>query len=109
MHIAVIGMGNVGATLGRRFAAAGHDMMFCVRDPGESGKRAEAPAAKAGIGPVGAAGRADAVLLAVLCRAVRRATLGPCLAARGMHHLRRPAGSTSFSPEFAPAYSTDRC
>ena len=49
MHIGMIGAGNVGAALGRRWCAAGHDVMFGVRDPrggkvqdliGELGSRA---------------------------------------------------------------------
>lgn len=33
MKIAIIGAGNVGGTLGRRWAALGHDVVFGVRDP----------------------------------------------------------------------------
>lgn len=33
MKIAIIGAGNVGGTLGRRWAAVGHDIVFGVRDP----------------------------------------------------------------------------
>ncbi|MBL8360784.1 MAG: NADPH-dependent F420 reductase [Rubrivivax sp.] len=33
MKIAIIGAGNVGGTLGKRWAAAGHDIAFGVRDP----------------------------------------------------------------------------
>jgi 8-hydroxy-5-deazaflavin:NADPH oxidoreductase len=33
MHIGMIGAGNVGAALGRRWCGAGHDVMFGVRDP----------------------------------------------------------------------------
>lgn len=33
MHIAVIGAGSVGGTLGTRWAAAGHEVVFGVRDP----------------------------------------------------------------------------
>lgn len=35
MRIAVIGAGNVGGTLGRRWAELGHDVTFGVRDPGK--------------------------------------------------------------------------
>ena len=35
MKIAVIGAGNVGGTLGKLWAAKGHDVMFGVRDPQE--------------------------------------------------------------------------
>ena len=34
MRIAIIGAGNVGGGLGAAFAAAGHDVVFGVRDPG---------------------------------------------------------------------------
>ncbi len=33
MKIAIIGAGNVGGTLGKRWAAAGNDVLFGVRDP----------------------------------------------------------------------------
>lgn len=33
MHIAIIGMGNVGKALGEGFAKAGHQVNFCVREP----------------------------------------------------------------------------
>jgi 8-hydroxy-5-deazaflavin:NADPH oxidoreductase len=35
VEIGVIGAGNVGGTLGRRWAQAGHDVVFGVRDPTE--------------------------------------------------------------------------
>jgi predicted dinucleotide-binding enzyme len=65
MRIAVIGMGNVGSALGNRWAAAGQDVTFCVRDPGDARKRADAEKMKAKIGPVSDAATAEAVLLAV--------------------------------------------
>ena len=36
MKIAVIGAGNVGGTLGKRWARAGHEIAFGARDPGEA-------------------------------------------------------------------------
>jgi NADPH-dependent F420 reductase len=36
MKIAVIGAGNVGGTLGKRWARAGHEVAFGVRDPAEA-------------------------------------------------------------------------
>lgn len=33
MKIAVLGMGNIGGTLGKRWAATGHEVVFGVRDP----------------------------------------------------------------------------
>ncbi len=57
MKIAVIGTGNVGAALGRRWSAAGHDVVFGARDPsskkvlklleGTQGARADLAAAAA--------------------------------------------------------------
>lgn len=35
MKIAIIGAGNVGATLGKRFAEAGHEVFYGVRNPSE--------------------------------------------------------------------------
>src|SRR5258707_827148 len=40
MKIGIIGAGNVGATLGARWAANGHEVKFGVRDP-DSSKTAE--------------------------------------------------------------------
>lgn len=33
MHIGILGAGRIGGTLGGRWAAAGHDVLFGVRDP----------------------------------------------------------------------------
>ena len=38
MRIAVIGAGNVGGSLGRRWAERGHDVRFGVRQPSEKGE-----------------------------------------------------------------------
>ncbi len=65
MRIAVIGMGNVGSVLGRRWAEAGHQVTFCVRDPHDPKKGATAGQLKVAIGPVRDAANAEAVLLAV--------------------------------------------
>jgi 8-hydroxy-5-deazaflavin:NADPH oxidoreductase len=65
MRIAVIGLGNVGSVLGRRWAEAGHDVTFCVREPGSSQKRADAERMKAKIGPVSDAANAEVIVLAV--------------------------------------------
>lgn len=54
MKIAVLGTGRIGGTLGRAFAAAGHDVTFGARNPdggvgGDSGARvADVPGALAG-------------------------------------------------------------
>ena len=55
MQIAILGTGNVGAALGQRWAAAGHDIVFGVRQPGaakvaavvrQAGARARAAAVR---------------------------------------------------------------
>jgi predicted dinucleotide-binding enzyme len=46
MKIAVIGMGSVGGTLGRRWAEAGHEVTFGVRNPGAPKAAAEAGGAR---------------------------------------------------------------
>jgi predicted dinucleotide-binding enzyme len=55
---------------GRRWSEAGHYVTFCVRDSRDQRKRAGAEKVKAGIGPVGMAQCAGAVLLAVPWAAV---------------------------------------
>jgi len=37
MRIAVVGAGNIGRTLGERWSAAGHEVVYGVRRPGEPG------------------------------------------------------------------------
>jgi predicted dinucleotide-binding enzyme len=63
MKIAVLGTGNIGGTLGRAFARAGHDVTFGVRDPQASGDAADGSATVSDIG--GAIRDADVVVLAV--------------------------------------------
>src|SRR5262249_10006701 len=58
MQLAIIGAGNVGATLGRAFAQAGHDVVFGVRDPGS-------PRVQAALASLGGKGRALPVAEAV--------------------------------------------
>lgn len=70
MRIAVIGMGNVGGALGRRWAEAGHEVVFGARDPAG----AKAPAAGGRVASVrDAAAAAEVVVLAVPWPAVRDA------------------------------------
>lgn len=73
MKIGIIGMGNIGATLGRAWVDAGHDVIFGVRSTKEPrvtellvslGKKAKAKQVGAAIA------RADVVLLAVPGKAV---------------------------------------
>ena len=68
MKIAVIGAGNVGGTLGRRWSETGHEVIFGVRDPA-AGKIRDlldrcAPGTRA-VTPAAAAADADIVVLAV--------------------------------------------
>lgn len=67
MKIAVVGAGNVGSSLGRRFAVEGHEVVFGVRDL--SGERARSAVSRApGSGAAGvaeAASGAEVVVLAV--------------------------------------------
>ncbi len=71
MRIGVLGMGKVGGVLGRRWARAGHQVVFGVRDPADPKKQADATAAGASVASVRqAAADAEVVLLAVPWRAV---------------------------------------
>jgi 8-hydroxy-5-deazaflavin:NADPH oxidoreductase len=67
MRIAILGAGNVGGGLGRALSAAGHDVVFGVRDP-ESTKTlaalAEIPDASAA-SPAEAIAAADVIIVAV--------------------------------------------
>src|SRR5947209_5312418 len=66
MKIAVIGMGNVGGVLGRRWAGAGHQVVFGVRDPDDHKKQEQAQAAGAtAAGVRAAAAGAEVVVLTV--------------------------------------------
>jgi predicted dinucleotide-binding enzyme len=66
MKIAVIGMGNVGGALGRRWAAGGHDVVFGVRNPDDPKDQREGKAAGGRIAGVRqAVAGADVVALTV--------------------------------------------
>lgn len=72
MHIAVIGAGNVGATLGRRLGQLGHQIAYAASDPtsGSAARAAgETPGATVGP-PAAAADGAEVVVLAVPWAAV---------------------------------------
>lgn len=58
LRVAALGAGNIGGTLGRKWAAAGHQVTFGLREP--EGERAQALRAELGDG-VGVATMADAV------------------------------------------------
>src|SRR3954452_1435988 len=57
VRIAIMGAGNVGGGLGKAFTAAGHDVVFGVRDPGST----KTQAALGEIGIADARAPADAV------------------------------------------------
>ena len=66
--VALIGTGNVGAALGRRFAEHGHDIFYGSRDAGAADVRELVAATGHGavaVTPPDAAARADIVVLAV--------------------------------------------
>ena len=63
--IAIIGVGNVGGTLGRRFAGAGHRVIFGVREGGAVKGSDPLPSGISTMRPAEAAREADIVLLAV--------------------------------------------
>ena len=67
MRIAILGAGNVGGGLGRAFSAAGHDVIFGVRDPDSTKTQsalADIPDAVA-VSPAEAVDGADVVVFAV--------------------------------------------
>ena len=68
MRIAVIGTGNIGATIGRAWARAGHDVTFGSRHPDDDAAPGNTSAAVAGIAD--ALDGAEVVLLAVPAQGV---------------------------------------
>jgi len=84
MNIAIIGSGNIGGTLGAKWSAAGHRVVFGARDPQSPKTRAAlasaGPNAQVDINEEAAAG-AEVVLLALPGAAVAEAAsaLGPAL------------------------------
>ena len=68
MRIAVLGTGNIGGTLGAKWAAAGHRVVFGARDPGSPKTRAALGTAGAGAQvdtPAGAVAGAEVVVFAI--------------------------------------------
>lgn len=74
MRIAVIGTGNVGGTLGRRWAQLGHEVRFGVRDPSRGATAVKGgdalPTGATVVSPAEAVRGADVVLLATPWAAV---------------------------------------
>ena len=79
MRIAILGAGNVGGTSGRRWAAAGHDVAFGVRQPAKGAAAVKGgdglPARARVVSPVEAVKGAAAVLLATPWSAAHDALL----------------------------------
>jgi predicted dinucleotide-binding enzyme len=74
MRIAVIGMGNVGSALARRWSECGHEVAFGARDPADAKALAAAKEARAAVKTVaGAAAGAEVVVLAVPWKAAEDA------------------------------------
>lgn len=66
MDIAIIGTGNIGATLARHWSAAGHRLHLGSRDPGDTGARQLASEVAASLStPAEAATRGEVVTLAI--------------------------------------------
>lgn len=71
MRIAILGTGRIGAALGARFSAGGHEVWMGSRDPERGRLRAEELYAAGGGGHAEVAAGADAVVLAVPWSAAR--------------------------------------
>ncbi len=66
MEIAIIGTGNIGATLARHWARAGHRLHLGSRDPGDAGARELADEVSASLStPAAAAAQGEVVTLAI--------------------------------------------
>src|SRR5829696_10439755 len=80
MRIAIIGAGNVGGTLGRRWAELGHDVTFGVRRPADGAAAVKGggalPARARVASPADAVRDAEVVVLATPWSAVRAALDG---------------------------------
>jgi NADPH-dependent F420 reductase len=74
MRIAVIGAGNVGGTLGRRWAKTGHDVVFGIRNPERGASAVKGggafPAKASVASPADAAKGADVIVIATPWSAV---------------------------------------
>jgi predicted dinucleotide-binding enzyme len=102
MRIAIIGAGNVGRALGTALAAAGHGIVFGVRDPDSDKTRAALAAAgeSSAADPAVAVAGADVVVFAVRWdAAVATIATLPSLESRividAMNRVAAPASATS--------------
>jgi predicted dinucleotide-binding enzyme len=101
-RIAVLGAGNIGGTLGRKWVASGHQVAFGVRDP--EGARGQALAAELGdrarvTTVAGALATADVVLFAIPGKvaAETAAELGAQLDGRIIVDATNKIGASSFN------------
>jgi len=99
MRIAILGSGNIGGTLGKKWAAAGHDVAFGVRDarnPDVTKLLASIPARGRAVSLEAAIGTAEGVLFAVPGTAVASIveTVGPALAGRILVDASNNVGSS---------------
>ena len=84
MRIAVIGAGNVGGALTRKFTRAGHEVLLVDHDPKEAVRIAEEIGATAVADPIHACTASDVIVLAVpfaraaegVCRSIEAAARG---------------------------------
>jgi NADPH-dependent F420 reductase len=98
MKIAVIGAGNVGGTLGKRWAGAGHEVAFGVRDPAD-GKvaallRESGPGARAAVVPEAVRPAAVVVLTVPRVNAREALAAGGDLRGRILIDATNPVGMT---------------
>lgn len=70
MKIAVIGTGNIGSTLGRAFAEAGHEVLFGSRTPDDASVAGDTRAQVADVAT--AVGASEVIVLAIPGRAVEQ-------------------------------------
>jgi len=106
MKIAIIGAGNVGKALAGRFARAGHEIVFGVRDPAAA---KNAPLPHPALRTAEAAATADAVVLATswagteaACRAM---TLAAALAGKIVFDCTNPLAMGPSGRELAVAHT----
>lgn len=106
MTIAVLGAGNVGATLGKRFAQAGRKVVFGVRDP-HAEKHQETRWSGAVVSPAAAIEGAQAVLLALPWAAVDETltTLAPALSEKIIIDATNPINASFTGLDSAPDLS----
>ncbi len=80
MQIAIIGSGNIGGTLGAKWAAAGHSVVFGARDP-------QSPKTRAALGAAGAQAKVDSIAGALaMAEVVVLALPGMAVAAFAQEH-----------------------